>query len=91
MSFGSFVLLPNITGFIGTDVPGKGNIRMVGDGAFTPNTSMPSINILFTNDFSKEEVFYTRYKFNASLSSSVYNNSTTVQPPSLVLNYMIKY
>ena len=83
--------LPNISGNIGTDVPGKGNIRMLGDGAFTPNTSMPSTNILFTNEGSKEEVFYTKYKFNASLSNSIYGNSETVQPPTLTLLPCIKY
>ena len=29
--------------------------------------------------------------FNASNSSSIYGNSTTVQPNALVLNYIIKY
>ena len=30
-------------------------------------------------------------KFDASCSNSIYGNSTTVQPPALVLNYVIKY
>lgn len=64
---------------------------MVGAGAFTPNADYITSSILNTSDSSTEEVFCTRYNFNASLSSAVYNNSTTVQPPSLVLNYMIKY
>lgn len=31
------------------------------------------------------------YSFNASRSSSIYGNSTTVQPNSLIFNYIIKY
>ena len=30
-------------------------------------------------------------KLDASLSSNIYNKNTTVQPTSLVLNYVIKY
>lgn len=30
-------------------------------------------------------------KLNASNSSSIYGNSTTVQPKSLIFNYVIKY
>lgn len=29
--------------------------------------------------------------FNASLSNSIYGNSETVQPSSLILNYVVKY
>ena len=29
--------------------------------------------------------------FNASRSSSIYGNSTTVQPPALTMRYIIKY
>lgn len=85
--------LPNITGFIGTSVPGKGNVKMVGNGAFTPNTSSSNTNVLYTNDsFTEEPDFYTKYNFNASLSSAVYNDSTTtVQPPALTLLPCIKY
>ena len=85
--------LPNINGLIGTSVPGKGNIRMAGDGAFTPDTDFEAYNILFENNSFKEEkeAFYTRYKFDASRSNSIYGNSTTVQPPTLTLLPCIKY
>ena len=85
--------LPNINGLIGTSVPGKGNIKMVGDGAFTPDTDFEAYNILFENNSFEEEkeAFYTRYKFDASRSNSIYGNSTTVQPPTLTLLPCIKY
>ena len=34
---------------------------------------------------------YSQITLNASRSSSVYGNSDTVQPPSVVMNYIIKY
>ena len=34
---------------------------------------------------------YTSFGFNASLSNTIYNKSKTVQPRSLVFNYVIKY
>ena len=85
--------LPNITGYIGTSVPGNGNVRIIGNGAFTPDTSLESYNILFENASFKEEKepFYTKYSFNASRSSSIYGNSATVQPPALTLLPCIKY
>lgn len=85
--------LPNITGLIGTSVPGKGNVRMIGDEAFTPDTDFGTYSILFENESFEEEkeVFYTRYKFDASRSSSIYGNSTTVQPPALTLLPCIKF
>ena len=33
----------------------------------------------------------TELDFNASLSTNVYNSSTTVQPKSLAIQYLIKY
>ena len=85
--------LPNITGHIGTDVPGKGNVKMIGDGAFTPDTASEAYSILFenTNVAEQKEPFYTEYSFNASRSNAIYGNSTTVQPPALALLPCIKY
>ena len=83
MSFGSFVLLPNITGKIG----------MVTGGIFGPRG-------VFSYDYS---VSYSRISasvvanaesginFSASNSNSIYGDSTTVQPKSLIFNYVIKY
>lgn len=34
---------------------------------------------------------YTSFGFNASRSNTIYSNSKTVQPRSLVFNYVIKY
>ena len=38
-----------------------------------------------------EVIRNTSVDLNASHSSSIYGNSTTVQPKSLILNYVIKY
>ena len=40
---------------------------------------------------SSEASSYGVIDFNASNSSSIYGNSTTVQPPALTMSYCIKY
>lgn len=60
--------------------------------------------VFFTNYLSKDNGVYSIYGadhsyyddkdgigFNAHLSSSVYRDTSTVQPKSLVFNYIIKY
>ena len=82
MSFGSFVLLPNITG----------KIALVTGGIYSPSGvfsfnserySMISANVQ-ANAVAGVDFF-------ASNSNSIYGDSTTVQPKSLIFNYVIKY
>lgn len=93
MSFGSFVLLPNITGGF-WDLASTLTLPTMG----TAN------GVFFTNYLSKDNGVYSIYGadhsyyddkdgigFNAHLASSVYRNTSTVQPKSLVFNYIIKY
>ena len=77
MSFGSFVLLPNITGEILAFTHGIG--------AFSPVKYYDSA---MSNTYDHGMSYI---KLDASLSSNIYNKNTTVQPKSLVLNYVIKY
>ena len=81
MSFGSFVLLPNITGnlYLVTGTNG-----CTGSFYFTSSTNSCISASVVAN--ANRDI-----GFSASKSSSIYGNSTTVQPSSLVLNYVIKY
>lgn len=70
--------LPNITGYFGTVISPSGN------GCFTSST------------YGSDPRGGGGYSFggitlNASYSSSIYGNSTTVQPPAVIVNYFIKY
>lgn len=81
MSFDSFVLLPNITG----------NLYLV-TGSSSCSGSFYFISS--TNSRISASVVASANRdigFSASKSSSIYGNSTTVQPNTLVLNYIIKY
>ena len=86
MSFGSFVLLPNITGKFG---------RLWSE---TPNTFVQE-GALYTDKVMAATLVggeatngITYLQFDASRSSSIYSNSVvTVQPSSLIFNYVIKY
>ena len=42
-------------------------------------------------DTTSKYPLYGRIGFNASRSNTIYSNSKTVQPRSLVFNYVIKY
>ena len=72
--------LPNITGeFTGSAssiISGAFSLVSASTGYLQLNTSYSDCRI---------------YSFNASRSSSIYGNSTTVQPNSLIFNYVIKY
>ena len=75
------------------------------DLASTLNTpTMGTANgVFFTNYLNKDNGVYSIYGsslyyddkdgigFNAHLASSIYRNTSTVQPTSLVFNYVIKY
>ena len=84
MSFGSFVLLPNITG---------GFNQRSADAA----SAHGCISVSQTGNFAYKLALNADaragdlFDFNASRSSSIYGASITVQPLSLILNYIIKY
>lgn len=85
MSFDSFVLLPNITGKFG--IIWSAALRvLVQEGALYTDTfnpgQLPGGNINYGVPY---------LQFDANKSSSVYGNASTVQPSSLIFNYIIKY
>ena len=93
MSFGSFVLLPNITGSIN-------DLSNIADsaydswnshntGAFAENIKSSRTSVDISSGTSSDTAF--TLKFKASLSNSIYGLSDSVQPSALVLNYVIKY
>ena len=84
MSFGSFVLLPNITGL--TMSP---NIRATG--CFIHREEANDSHHMIVVDTTSTYPLYGQIYFDASLSNTIYSNSKTVQPRSLVFNYVIKY
>lgn len=90
MSFSSFVLLPNIIGSVKSLMSPSSEAWSVSSytsGAFTAgNVKKLSSDIISGSSDTEFDL-----SFIASLSSSIYGNSTTVQPLSLILNYIIKY
>lgn len=84
MSFGSFVLLPNITGSV-YPVCTHGTFSHSGMMTFS---SVP--NWFGTNGGSFTTAAGSLCA-DASASNSIYGKSDTVQPNSIVLNYIIKY
>ena len=83
MSFGSFVLLPNITGKLGMVTGGIYGAR----GVFSYDYSVSYSRISASVVANAEDGI----NFSASNSNSIYGDSTTVQPKSLIFNYVIKY
>jgi hypothetical protein len=88
------MLGPNITGEFGNDLNGAGGFWSVfsTEGCFATfkrdGYSVTNLTrIGGVDDYNQD----TMVQLNASRSSSVYGKYNTVQPPSLVLNYMIKY
>lgn len=79
MSFGSFVLLPNIIGEFGAE----GGLRY--------SKGAMSISNYSSWSYGSYNSAGHRVIFDASLSNTIYGNSDTVQPNSLVFNYIIKY
>lgn len=77
--------LPNITGSIGV-ANGEYNLA---NGAFYDNGNAGRSK---THGASLEDEYFTSVKvFDASRSSSIYGKSSTVQPASFTVNYIIKY
>ena len=78
--------LPNITGsFVPGSVPS--NHSAYATGAFQ---GIASTGRNVTDSVTSTNPDYG-YGFNASRSNSIYGNSNTVQPPAVVMNYIIKY
>ena len=77
--------LPNITGSIGVAV----GDRNIATEAFYNNGNAGQSK---TSGASLDGEYYTATKtFNASRSSNIYGKSSTVQPASFTVNYIIKY
>ena len=93
MSFGSFVLLPNITGEINKNTS-HAKAQFLSDciplctGAF----SVTTISTFAIPDYSDASNLPNAIQFNANSSNAIYADSiTTVQPKALIFNYVIKY
>ena len=84
MSFDSFVLLPNITG--AANFVGAFNGDWSSNGALAGSGGNGRTNT--GGGYGDDNNLYIY--FNASNSNAIYKD-TTVQPSSLVLNYIIKY
>ena len=81
MSFGSFVLLPNITGGIVDIYNGR-----LASGTGALKISNISIGIA-DGDYGN----HGQVNMDASWSNAIYNNESVVQPKALIFNYVIKY
>jgi len=75
--------LPNITG----NITFRDNAMVGASGSFRYEESSASNSYIDTSGTSNQR----NATFDASRSSSVYGNSTTVQPPSVTMRYIIKY
>lgn len=73
--------LPNITGTLTQSGLGRGLQPITKSGAFSGSSKTGTGHNAATNEESSLYV-----DFNASLSNSIYGNSTTVQPPAYVVN-----
>lgn len=83
--------LPNITGELVDNLFGNNVTNPDYDsGAFVKPTSTSNDRYVNWTDTNREAGF-TSITFNASNSNSIYGNSTTVQPPALTMQYIIKY
>ena len=80
MSFGSFVLVPNITGIFTTH-----NHLPYLSGAFS-RAGTNGVGLAYA-----ETIPVLKIKMDASKCSAIYSKGETVQPSSLIFNYVIKY
>ena len=81
--------LPNITGAVKARRISSNSYLLAGSGGAFSNSNAT------TRDFgviqSSTEYTHSRLDFDASICSSIYGNSTTVQPPALTMLPIIKY
>lgn len=86
--------LPNITGNITPQIPTGANSYVSAptsvSGAFA-NGSSGTRNYWTSSGTTSKSDWGWATTFEASRSSSIYGNSTTVQPPALTMRYIIKY
>ena len=89
MSFGSFVLLPNITGSVKNlmSPDSSWSVSSSTSGAFTAG----ALGKLSSDIIGGQSDVEFDLSFIASLSSSIYGASNTVQPNALIFYYIIKY
>ena len=93
MSFGSFVLLPNIIGG-SSYLPFESTTAIQNKNpAFGAFKAYQQVNLLVTDSKYKNtnELRWADLWLYANLGNSLYGASNSVQPQSLVLNYVIKY
>ena len=92
--------LPNITGskLIGFgDTSAVGSIAMQNNATtqsgalYSSKSKNPAGGKYFSNATETLDWQPATLEFDASLSSTIYGNSTTVQPPALTMRYIIKY
>lgn len=82
--------LPNITGSFRYVAEGNGFLSTKSlDGAFYGSSNQTNLTNVTTATTSTSTPIVTN--LDASRSSSVYGNSTTVQPPAVTMRYIIKY
>ena len=82
--------LPNITGTTSTNIGnGRGAMYMEGTGAFASRTQQGAAILLDSAYTYNNQVIGVEFK--ASRSSNIYGNSSTVQPPAIVLIPQMKY
>ena len=92
MSFGSFVLLPNITGkfSITTQNTSYGWLPLAyTEGCFIKEQKGKGTGVNSNSALAIEDSIVAILR--ASSSNSIYKDKEVVQPKSLVLNYVIKY
>ena len=80
--------LPNITGDLGFHNGGVYGCISNTSGAINAMSKMSSYGL---GSGSSSSNAWAQADFNASLSSSIYGNSQTVQPASLEMTYCIKF
>lgn len=79
--------LPNITGRASFDMPGIGSFKATASGSFYADTPRSDIALSQNNTYTTAN---SQAVLDASRSSSIYGNSTTVQPPSVTALPCIK-
>ena len=77
--------LPNITGATSYLVSTENSVTT---GAIHNDTYISNNGV---SSVSSSSIKFRSLSLDASLSDSIYGNSNTVQPPAIVINYIIKY
>ena len=85
--------LPNITGEVQVGAGSNHSLPWIngeGSGAFR-NKSKANTTAFYSSYTSSSQTALLGYTFDASRSSSIYGNSSTVQPQSIKVFILIKY